>query len=179
MKIDRLFTEAGKDPFAYFEYEQHRCLITHHVTKEVKMDYTGEVPKHWSHNARNVLISKYFRKGGVPTIQLHRQLHRQRSGRGWLRDMPRRRSNWWREERQASCPSHRRPLDVRRIHQRLLRRGRQAWLMKQQKQTKRLSTTPAARSKHCSTRSTTAINSRMPCVNKTRVRSTTRTSTSS
>lgn len=68
MKIDRLFVTEGNDPYSFFEYEQHRCVITHHVTKEVKRDYTAEVPKHWSLNAKNVMIDKYMRKGGVPAV---------------------------------------------------------------------------------------------------------------
>ena len=64
----RLFTVEGQDPFLQFEYEQHECIIRHHVTGEIKHQSSGEVPKHWSKNARDVLISKYFRRGGVPMV---------------------------------------------------------------------------------------------------------------
>lgn len=66
MKITRRFVPEGTDPFSMFEYEKHHCLIKHHVTGKVQCDYTAEVPKHWSVNAKNIAISKYFRKGGVP-----------------------------------------------------------------------------------------------------------------
>jgi ribonucleoside-diphosphate reductase alpha chain len=68
MNIDRLFTVEGTDPYSLFEYEPFDCVLTHHETKETLLEMRGvEVPKHWSINARNILISKYFRKSGVPS----------------------------------------------------------------------------------------------------------------
>lgn len=62
----RRFTREGEDVFARFQYRKHRCLITHHVTGEVRRDYTADVPATWSDTAADVLIDKYLRKGQVP-----------------------------------------------------------------------------------------------------------------
>ena len=71
MKITRLFTTEGKDPFRTVEYELYDCLLKHQKTGEVILSLDNcEVPKGWSKNARNTLISKYFRKAGVPTKTL-------------------------------------------------------------------------------------------------------------
>jgi ribonucleoside-diphosphate reductase alpha chain len=67
MQITRRFTQQGADPFAQFEYDSHDCVITNYKTKETVFELRGAVvPRSWSKNARDTLISKYFRKGGVP-----------------------------------------------------------------------------------------------------------------
>lgn len=67
MLLQRYFVPEGTDPFSMFEYEKHDVEIKHHVTGKVIFSMRGaEVPKHWSKNARDVLVSKYFRKAGVP-----------------------------------------------------------------------------------------------------------------
>jgi hypothetical protein len=71
MQIVRLFTRTGEDVFSRFEYESCDCSIMDHRTGKPSFEFKGaEVPKHWSKNARDVLVSKYFRKGGVPVETL-------------------------------------------------------------------------------------------------------------
>lgn len=64
--IKRFFTKDDQDPFSLFEYERYECVIRHHETGKEIFRGTGEVPRHWSTTARDILISKYFRKAGVP-----------------------------------------------------------------------------------------------------------------
>jgi ribonucleoside-diphosphate reductase alpha chain len=69
MKIDRLAVPPGISPFDLFEYDLHRCHLVHHQTGKVLFDLPDcEVPAAWSNEARNTLISKYFRLGGVPDV---------------------------------------------------------------------------------------------------------------
>ena len=67
MKVDRVFVPEGTNPFDMFRYENYDYELRHGVTDEVLMRLGDcEVPAHWSKNAKDVLINKYFRKGGVP-----------------------------------------------------------------------------------------------------------------
>ena len=82
MQIVRLFTHTGEDVFSRFEYESCDCSIMDHRTGKPSFEFKGaEVPKHWSKNARDVLVSKYFRKGGVPVETLRQS---QAGLPGWL-----------------------------------------------------------------------------------------------
>lgn len=67
MIIKRLFTKVGENPYDMCDYVKHDVDIRHHATGKSILRMTGmEVPAHWSTNARNTLVSKYFRKAGVP-----------------------------------------------------------------------------------------------------------------
>jgi ribonucleoside-diphosphate reductase alpha chain len=70
MEIQRRFVAPGQDPFAMFEYENYDLVQRDwkDQSKVVFQQLGCEVPKHWSKNARNILITKYFRKAGVPTV---------------------------------------------------------------------------------------------------------------
>ena len=61
MEIKRQFTETGKDPFSYFEYERGPVYLRNEL---ILVD--AEFPKHWSEHARGIFADKYFRKKGVP-----------------------------------------------------------------------------------------------------------------
>ena len=66
LKIKRIFTEAGKDPLDGIAYEMRTSVITNPDGSVVfKMDNV-EVPKTWSQLATDIIVSKYFRKAGVP-----------------------------------------------------------------------------------------------------------------
>jgi len=71
MKINRRFTSAeGKDAFGMFKYEAYNCQMTNRETGAVIVDMPNCImPMGWSINARNTVISKYFRKAGVPTAR--------------------------------------------------------------------------------------------------------------
>jgi ribonucleoside-diphosphate reductase alpha chain len=66
MKINRLFTRAGENPFDTVEYERRDCVITNPDGSVVFEMKGAEVPKEWSQVATDILVSKYFRKAGVP-----------------------------------------------------------------------------------------------------------------
>lgn len=66
LKIQRFFTEAGKDPFSYFEYDLRTSRITNPDGSVVFEMKNIEVPKFWSQVATDILAQKYCRKKGVP-----------------------------------------------------------------------------------------------------------------
>src|SRR5512135_2187905 len=66
MKITRKFTTAGQDPFASVKWVKRSSKITNPDGSVVfKMD-DAEVPEDWSQLATDIMVSKYFRKAGVP-----------------------------------------------------------------------------------------------------------------
>lgn len=66
MKIRRYFTRPGEDPFNSVEYVKRDCRITNPDGSVVFEMKGAEVPKAWSQVAADIMISKYFRKAGVP-----------------------------------------------------------------------------------------------------------------
>ncbi len=66
MKIERNFTEAGKDAYASIEFTTTSSEIRNpDGTVVFKLDDV-EVPASWSQVASDVIAQKYFRKAGVP-----------------------------------------------------------------------------------------------------------------
>jgi ribonucleoside-diphosphate reductase alpha chain len=66
MKIARKFTTAGTDPFASVKWVKRSSKISNPDGSVVfKMD-DAEVPEGWSQLATDIMVSKYFRKAGVP-----------------------------------------------------------------------------------------------------------------
>ncbi|PTM58493.1 vitamin B12-dependent ribonucleotide reductase [Desmospora activa] len=66
MKIERYFTQKGQDPFESVTYVRRDCRITN-PDGTVVFEMTGaEIPENWSQVAADIMISKYFRKAGVP-----------------------------------------------------------------------------------------------------------------
>ena len=66
MKIERTFTEAGKDAYASIEFTTTSSEIRNpDGTVVFKLDDI-EVPASWSQVASDVIAQKYFRKKGVP-----------------------------------------------------------------------------------------------------------------
>ena len=66
MKIERSFTEAGKDAYAAIEFTKTSSEIRNpDGTIVFKLDDV-EVPASWSQVASDVIAQKYFRKAGVP-----------------------------------------------------------------------------------------------------------------
>ncbi|MCV6592809.1 MAG: adenosylcobalamin-dependent ribonucleoside-diphosphate reductase, partial [Silicimonas sp.] len=66
MKIDRIFTEAGKDAYASIEFTSTSSEIRNpDGTIVFKLDAV-QVPSEWSQVASDVIAQKYFRKAGVP-----------------------------------------------------------------------------------------------------------------
>lgn len=66
LAIERRFTRAGVNPLDEIEYAHRTSVITNPDGSVVfKMDDV-EVPKSWSQLATDIVVSKYFRKAGVP-----------------------------------------------------------------------------------------------------------------
>jgi ribonucleoside-diphosphate reductase alpha chain len=68
MKITRKFTKPGTDPFASVEYEKRTSRITNPDGSVVFEMNDAEIPKQWSQLATDIMVSKYFRKAGVPQV---------------------------------------------------------------------------------------------------------------
>lgn len=66
LKIQRFFTQQGKDPADAFEYELRVSRITNPDGSTVFEMKDVEVPKSWSQVATDILAQKYCRKKGVP-----------------------------------------------------------------------------------------------------------------
>ncbi|MEW6702082.1 MAG: vitamin B12-dependent ribonucleotide reductase, partial [Bacteroidota bacterium] len=68
MKINRLFTTAGKDPLESVEFVKRTSEIKNPDGSIVFRMEDVVVPKEWSQVATDVLAQKYFRKAGVPKL---------------------------------------------------------------------------------------------------------------
>src|SRR5213080_4984351 len=66
MKITRRFTKQGQDAFSTVEYEKRTSRITNPDGSVVFEMRDAEIPKTWSQLATDIMVSKYFRKAGVP-----------------------------------------------------------------------------------------------------------------
>ena len=68
MKITRRFSKQGQDAFASVSYD-HRTSRISNPDGSVVFEMTGaEIPREWSQLATDIMVSKYFRKAGVPQI---------------------------------------------------------------------------------------------------------------
>ncbi|HTL28816.1 MAG TPA: hypothetical protein VL282_06345, partial [Tepidisphaeraceae bacterium] len=66
MKVSRRFTKTGQDVFSTVEYEKRTSRITNPDGSVVFEMNDAEIPKSWSQLATDIMVSKYFRKAGVP-----------------------------------------------------------------------------------------------------------------
>jgi len=66
LKIERRYTAPGKDPLDQVTYEKRASVITNPDGSEVFRMDDAEVPSTWSQLATDIVVSKYFRKRGVP-----------------------------------------------------------------------------------------------------------------
>jgi len=66
MKINRKFTQAGSDPFASVAWVKRSSKITNPDGSVVFQMDDAEVPEPWSQLATDIMVSKYFRKAGIP-----------------------------------------------------------------------------------------------------------------
>jgi ribonucleoside-diphosphate reductase alpha chain len=69
MKITRKFTTAGSDPFATVEWTTRSSRISNPDGSVVFEMKDAEVPSTWSQLATDIMVSKYFRKAGVPQME--------------------------------------------------------------------------------------------------------------
>ena len=67
LAFSRFFTEAGVDPFDEVEWELRAAVIGNERGEVVSEQRDVEIPKTWSQQATNIVVSKYFRGPmGVP-----------------------------------------------------------------------------------------------------------------
>lgn len=66
LRIERVFTFEGDDPYETVEWKKFRSVLTDDRTGEVIHDMEVEFPSTWSQSAVDIVSSKYFRKAGVP-----------------------------------------------------------------------------------------------------------------
>ncbi len=64
MRIDRVFTRDGVDPYESFEWETRDVKVNRGDGTQLSRRVT--VPSGWSQNAAYVMADKYCRRGGVP-----------------------------------------------------------------------------------------------------------------
>ncbi|MBL8887804.1 MAG: adenosylcobalamin-dependent ribonucleoside-diphosphate reductase [Phycisphaerales bacterium] len=66
MKITRKFTTSNSDPFASVKWVKRSSKISNPDGSIVFEMKDAEVPESWSQLATDIMVSKYFRKAGVP-----------------------------------------------------------------------------------------------------------------
>ncbi|HUF15539.1 MAG TPA: vitamin B12-dependent ribonucleotide reductase [Acidimicrobiia bacterium] len=66
LRITRRFTEAGTDPYQQFEWSRRDSRIANPDGSVVFEMRDAEIPAQWSQVASDIMVSKYFRKAGVP-----------------------------------------------------------------------------------------------------------------
>jgi ribonucleoside-diphosphate reductase alpha chain len=81
MKINRRFTKAGQDALANVEYENRTSKIINPDGSVVFEMTDAQIPKSWSQLATDIMVSKYFRKAGVPQTDEQGNVLRDPSGK--------------------------------------------------------------------------------------------------
>ena len=66
LKFERRFTKPGTNPLDTIPYEKRSSAITNTDGSVVFKMENAEIPKSWSQLATDIVVSKYFRKAGVP-----------------------------------------------------------------------------------------------------------------
>ncbi|MDI3340933.1 MAG: vitamin B12-dependent ribonucleotide reductase [Sphaerobacter sp.] len=66
LRIPRVFTQAGQDPFDTVAWARRTSRITNPDGSVVFEMQDAEIPASWSQVATDIMVSKYFRKAGVP-----------------------------------------------------------------------------------------------------------------
>ncbi len=66
MKINRRFTKAGVDIYSTVKFEKRTSKISNVDGSVVFEMKDAEIPADWSQLATDIMVSKYFRKAGIP-----------------------------------------------------------------------------------------------------------------
>src|SRR5258706_13397689 len=82
MKISRRFTKQGQDAFSTVQYERRTSRISNPDGSVVFEMHDAEIPRQWSQLATDIMVSKYFRKAGVPQVDEKGQAIRDGKGNG-------------------------------------------------------------------------------------------------
>ncbi len=81
MKITRIFTKEGQDPYQDIQFEQRESVIRNTDGSVVSKWDQVVVPESWSQVATDIMAQKYFRKAGIPR---HRKSAREKGVPEWL-----------------------------------------------------------------------------------------------
>jgi len=81
MRVDRKFTEAGKDVFQSVEWTQRSSRILNPDGSVVFEMNDAQIPASWSQLATDIMVSKYFRKAGVPQFDAEGSVERDEAGK--------------------------------------------------------------------------------------------------
>ena len=73
LTFPRFFTDAGVDPFDEVEWELRSAVIGNERGELVFEQRDVEIPKSWSQQATNIVVSKYFR-GQIGTPERERSV---------------------------------------------------------------------------------------------------------
>jgi ribonucleoside-diphosphate reductase alpha chain len=68
LRIERRFTTEGQDPYDSIEWARRDSRITNPDGSAVFEMTDAEIPAGWSQVATDIMVSKYFRKAGVPQV---------------------------------------------------------------------------------------------------------------
>ncbi len=68
MKVTRKFTKSGQDVYSTVSYEKRTSRISNPDGSVVFEMTDAEIPAQWSQLATDIMVSKYFRKAGVPAV---------------------------------------------------------------------------------------------------------------
>jgi ribonucleoside-diphosphate reductase alpha chain len=80
MSINRVFTTLGSDPMEEVSYEKRQSKIVN-TDGSVVFEMNGaEIPLEWSQVATDIMVSKYFRRAGVPQYDGGGQIIRDEDG---------------------------------------------------------------------------------------------------
>src|SRR4029450_6959401 len=77
LRVSRRYTHAGMPPLEETTWEKRRTVITNPDGSVVFQMNDVEVPSGWSQLATDIVVSKYFRKAGVPGTPGHETSVRQ------------------------------------------------------------------------------------------------------
>ena len=69
LRITRRFTEPGQNPYDSFEWARRDSKIVNPDGSVVFEMNEAEIPAKWSQVASDIMVSKYFRKAGVPQFE--------------------------------------------------------------------------------------------------------------
>ena len=80
LSVQRVFTTPGSDPLEEVQYEKRTSRIKNTNGSIVFEMLDAEVPKAWSQVATDIVVSKYFRKAGVPVKDEHGNVMKNEKG---------------------------------------------------------------------------------------------------
>jgi ribonucleoside-diphosphate reductase alpha chain len=81
MKIERRFTKPNVDVYSQFEWTTRTSRISNPDGSVVFEMTDAQIPAQWSQLATDIMVSKYFRKAGVPVLDADGNTQKDESGK--------------------------------------------------------------------------------------------------